>query len=209
MNELVSEFFIDIITRIIPGFVILGLYPDKLFHTVFLKFQNLPFLLIPCLIGAAWVVGFTVERITYVPFAIICFFRRKNKRSDHLIADRPYADFFKTKHKKVEESFDYFKFNRRHQLKLDGEKIFCRVMCAISLASCIWPPTSTLLKCGQWPLFRVLCHAIPVYSFFATLVFGAAWLWADRNYIRRIIIRRIIICFRRKRRHPHHPKPAQ
>lgn len=195
MNDLVSEFFIDIITRVIPGFVILALYPDKLFDTVFLKFQNLTFLLIPGLIGAAWVIGFAIERITYVPFAIICFFRRKNKRSDHLIADRPYVDFFKTKHKAVEESFDYFKFNRRHQQKLDGEKIFCRVMCAISLGTCIWLPTSTLLKCGQWPSMHVSGHDIPLYSLFGTLIFGAAWLWDDKN-----CIRRITIYFRRNRK---------
>jgi hypothetical protein len=167
MNDLVSEFFIDIITRIIPGFVVLALYPDKLFHTVFLKFQNTPLLLIPGLIGAAWVIGFAIEQATYLlgAYPVRILLPKTSKVRKSLIGDRELVS--------TTENED-FKFWRRHRLKQAGERIFFRVACAISVLTWICPPSLSLLQDDRWPKWHEI---IPIYSALGMLVFGAAWLW--------------------------------
>lgn len=178
MNDLISEFFIDIITRIIPGFIILALYPDKLFNSVFAEFQNTPILLIPGLIGAAWVIGFAIEQASYLigawPIRLFC--RKKTSCFLSLIGNHTPSDCFKTNNKDLEKDFKFFKFNRRHQQKQAGERIFFRVMCAISIFTGFHPPTLKLLSGDNWPPLSI-CHYIPLYSFLGALIFGAAWFW--------------------------------
>ncbi len=67
-SNLITEFFYDGISRLVPGLIVVAIYGHRLIETAFCKMNGASAMLSICVFLAAWLVGALIEMLTFVPF---------------------------------------------------------------------------------------------------------------------------------------------
>jgi uncharacterized membrane protein len=170
--NLISEFFFEGIRRIIPGLILIILYWHKEAENVFHNHADFfsPYLFSVAVIVIAWLIGFTVEMLTYWTVAPpLKMLSRYNKRIckilDHLMNWGQNSD--------LQETDPILKLELRRQRYLyETEKIMSRCLFIIFLVAWIWPPI-------QPPKFIAECFSSKYHSLYfliLSIVFLIAWI---------------------------------
>ncbi len=170
--ELIQHFFTDVISRVIPGSIVIFLYFGSRVKAAVSGSHEQAILALICLAASAWLVGVILEIITFtLPLLLLKFFRRGLKR-----AKDEWSKWLYNKLERLHNSLalagekpwkDDSAFGRR-VLKLSAEKILFRHMLVISLWTLVYPPPAlpTYLHWQWW------------YSVAGFLTFLLGWLLA-------------------------------
>lgn len=159
MNELISEFFYDGIGRIFPGLLFIILYLHSWLIDTLTEHKEIVVVLLAALVGVGWLVGLTMELITFVlPAGAI------------QILEKCVSWKWVTKlSKKLLHKSDVITDEVRRRLyhKFCAEKVLFRAMVLIS-AICLYSPAPILQELEVHWGWIAGCGT----------VFFLSWLWA-------------------------------
>jgi hypothetical protein len=176
MDTLGSHFFGDLISRLIPGIVIIGLYGKHLLIRADHAFHGPSVLLTVCIFFVAWLIGATLDTLTFRP--VIALFKLvpdtwtlswlRDKLLPNLQQGGTSAP--KTGNATPIAESDAQKYDRLQRLRMEAERALFRCMMCISALTIIWWPT-TFSGVGWIRYF---------YSVVGTGIFFVCW-WFSRK----------------------------
>jgi FolB domain-containing protein len=66
MDKIIMAFFQEAINRIIPGLIFIGFYYNQEIKNAYCKYHDWYFFVVVCILIAAWLVGFVIDRVMYI-----------------------------------------------------------------------------------------------------------------------------------------------
>jgi len=161
VSLLVGQFCHEIISRVIPGAVILVLYEHCYIRDAAHLFHESSPVLGSVLFMFSWLVGLTLEGVGFFPIVTFCLKSYlKNDRSEFLSAYDPrQADVAILK-------------------KGNAEKVLFRGMIIISGITVLVPPR--LIPCCYWPAWLVFGCKVYYWGIIGIIIFGSAYYWTRR-----------------------------
>jgi hypothetical protein len=162
MNDLISEFFYDAISRIPPGLLVVVLYWHKTAEYTFYAHRDFfpsPSMFIACIVGIAWLIGIIVEHMTFIPYLLIKLasdYRAKNNRSKKSCDKLPNQE----KHQEVKPDFA-----RRQNEFRNAVTVMIRGLCGVFLVACFYKPSESFgTFAWDWRFYVGGCLLIGVWA---------------------------------------------
>jgi hypothetical protein len=90
-TDLLTNFFHEAISRVVPGLVFLALYEHKHLIAAFKAFGDSSIIFGLSILVAAWVVGLTIDIVSYIPVALIEWFDKKYYQ-ESILEEEPDSD---------------------------------------------------------------------------------------------------------------------
>jgi hypothetical protein len=149
MNTLLSSFFYDGICRLIPGIVVIGLYGKHLLTRADHALHASSVFLTVCTFLVAWLIGATLDTLTYWPIVALLKKVRNNwpvlpRLRDELVPNYQQggtaAPKSGTEGQKTETEAQ--KFERLQHVRMQAESVLFRSMFCISTITIFWWPTT-------------------------------------------------------------------
>ena len=165
MDKILTSFFHDGINRIIPGFVVIGLYFSQDAEKVFSQFNQQFYFAVVCILLAAWLIGFLIEAGTFNLWRLLRWFCRKNGSEWVCIEKAENCG-------KIYDKDDYV---RLWEVKAQAEGVMSRGLFLIFIVTLICPPNGFIGRkwnTHQW--FGV--KGLNWWSLVCVIGFGAVWL---------------------------------
>ena len=180
MDTLLSSFFYDGICRLIPGLVVIGLYGKDLLFRADHALHSPSIFLPVCIILVAWLIGVTLDTLTFWP--IVALLKKVPKNWPGLSRLRvelvPNCQPRGTAATKTDSAApipesDAQKFVRLQCVKMDAERTLFRSMLCISAFTIFcWPTTFSDVGLTRY-----------IWSFVGTAVFLLCW-WYSREALK-------------------------
>jgi hypothetical protein len=170
MDALISNFFYDVICRLIPGIVVIWLYGGEIFIRASTMLRGSSISLTVFIMLIAWVIGVTLDTITFAPF----YYFPKIRQAFFPTEQQREMDAQFTKMLSGKEETDAQNFLRLQLVRLQAEIVLFRVMMFISAFAIVLPPT--ILSDD-----KMISH---LYGVIGTFVFFICW-WFGRNLIKK------------------------
>jgi hypothetical protein len=167
MDTLLTYYSSDVICRVIPGIIIIGLYGK---HYVIRASQELPnssSLLVVFIFLVAWLIGFMLDQVIFLLVAYPLEWLSKRPRWSWVSSrcnillpnNQPPAKEHVTETKSFHGKFRYM-----NGVMLKGGIVLFRSLCCISVITFVWLPT--IFSGVQWAR---------LYSIIGAFVFLACW----------------------------------
>jgi hypothetical protein len=173
-KNLISEFFYDGISRVIPGLTVIALYGRYILQNAFSDFRDASIVLVICIFLAAWVIGAIIEMVTFDPWAFLIRWLSKLMKwaiakAKHHAIDKSKSWLEKTLLLPVHKIPDKLKDNPRRLrqiYKQGAEKIMFRCLWAISVFTYFKHPE---------PFWGIEWN--PCFSIIGAVSFGLAYIF--------------------------------
>ena len=182
MNDIISEFFYDGISRIIPGLVVIFLFAHQWAGKVLSTFHDSSIILYFIILLSAWLIGVAVEVIPVVIILLPLKWLAPhcNWASDllhRLLPANPLAfsqsiekiNEFQTKIEGKELRQRWWWYGHRQIYKAFAEKVMFRSLFLIFLAACIPKFYPEPFSCITWRWY---------YGPLGFIIFLGAWCWS-------------------------------
>jgi FolB domain-containing protein len=144
MDEIITAFFEEVIHRIIPGLVFIGLYYNQEVEKAYQKLHGWNFFVVACILIAAWLIGFLIDAVSLDLYRCISRCIPVKKKVDRFIIKvKGYLGrekLFDCELNSVENINDTQVYRRLWAAKSHAEIVMSRALFLISVITLIWAP---------------------------------------------------------------------
>jgi hypothetical protein len=165
MDTLLSYYIGEIITRVIPGIIVIGLYGSKFVTVVNSSSHDSSTFLTICIILIAWLIGLTLDIFFFAVGGFFLKLKRLSWFHGKLLTEK---DALRPDKHPNKES-DAQKCNRLQLMLINPTRALFRVMLCISIITIFSPPTTDFGF--QWSRYNI-------YSIGGALAFFVCWGWS-------------------------------
>jgi hypothetical protein len=155
MEKIITIYFYEVTSRIVPGLVVLVFYFNEKVENAFCDYYHLNYIVIAGVLLASWLIGIVLDGITWGLYKVIAMHRFRNAKSKTIWFSKP----------KPNPNIKNTDINLRLQaIKEHAEEVMCRVLFLISVLSWCKSPVGHLENTWHW-----------YYSVSGIVAFGALW----------------------------------
>ena len=175
-ERLLATYFLEIITRVIPGSVFIALYANKFVTKTFTLFHESSLLLGLSLLAGAWLTGLVLDLATFTPGFFLTKVTRRICKSGFLarLCANLLSPTTAPNDRQLSSPTNPNERQFINDQKCSGERILFRAMMTISFLTAICTPSLFSVRAWIFPA----CKWADIYGIYAMIFFILCWVLA-------------------------------